>query len=111
MSGLARLLARNLWAAMLWFMRRPWMKRLQRGSIQWFPEGPRRDHAWESFRKQERFARKYGLRILTAVIMVCLYSIALAVAYSFLTYAIDQGWIPLKDRNAAVRHLQGANLG
>lgn len=97
MSFLAQALARRLWAAMLWFMRRKWMKRLQRSSVTLFPEGPRRDKAWEGFRNQERFARKYGLRILTGVITVCLYSILLLVLYNVVYLALEQGWLPTRE--------------
>lgn len=97
MNFLAVPLARMLWAGMLWFMRRRWMRRIQRNSVKLFPDGPNRDRAWKNFRSRERFARRYGLRILTFVINCCLYSIAILMIYSFLTYAIEQRWIPTKE--------------
>lgn len=96
MSAVATVFARRLWAAMLWFMRRPWMKRLQRNSVKIFPEGPRRDKAWESFRKQERFARRYGLKILVWVVTLCLYCLTFVLIYSVLSNGIEQGWLPVK---------------
>ena len=77
------------------------MKRLQRNSVKFFPEGPRRDRAWEGFRKQERFARRFGLRILTFVVTVCLYGLCLSVIYSLLSYLVEQGWLPLRSVDSA----------
>lgn len=100
MSYVARVIARQLWAAMLWFMRRPWMKKLQRGSVKLFPEGDRRDRAWASFRRQERFARKYGLKILTVVVTLCLTSVVLLFAYSLIMRALEEGWLPSRETQA-----------
>lgn len=97
MIAIATQIARNVWSAMLWFMRRPWMRRLQRGSVKLLPEGPRRDRAWARIRRQERFARKYGLRILTWVVTACLVSIALLFAYNVVTWLIDARIIPTRD--------------
>lgn len=96
MSFVATQIARRVWFAMLWFMRRQWMRRLQRGSVKFFPEGPRRERAWGKFRRQERFARKYGLKILTVTLTLCLYFVVLLVIYNFLTIAIEQGWLPVR---------------
>ena len=96
MSWLARLISRRIWAGMLWFMRRRWMKRLQRGSVRVFPAGPARDRAWNNFRRQERFARKYGLHILTFVVTLCLYSIGLMLVFTLMVSGIDQGWLPIR---------------
>lgn len=93
MTFLARPMARNLWAAMLWLMRRPWMRRFQRRSMNWMRE-PGRSRAWERFRRQERFARRYGLKILTGVLTVCLYSIAFMAIYQALLTWMVQGWLP-----------------
>ena len=70
------------------------MRKLQRGSILMFAEGPRRERAWQNFRRQERFARKYGLQILTTVITFCLYTVAMLIIYKFLNTAFEQGWLP-----------------
>ncbi|MBS1715932.1 MAG: hypothetical protein JST30_16515 [Armatimonadetes bacterium] len=97
MITVATQIARNVWAAMLWFMRRPWVRRLQRNWVKLFPEGPRRDQAWAGFRRQERFARKYGLRILTWVVTLCLTSLALLFAYNVVTWMIEARIIPTRD--------------
>lgn len=59
-------LARFTWGSLLWFMRRPPIKRLRRNWIHWVPEH-RRARAWEHFRSQERWARRYGLLSLRII--------------------------------------------
>jgi len=69
MLALATWMARHLWRAILWLMRRPWMKRFQRASVLIFP--PRyREAASRAMIKQNRFARRIGLPMLT--FMMCL---------------------------------------
>ncbi len=75
---------------MLWFMRRPWMKRLQRASTKWF--GPEREaKAWESLKRQNAFALRYGLRILTFAINLLLASILITGSFYLLGYLRDSG--------------------
>lgn len=62
-------IARRIWFGMLWFMRRPRIKRFRRTWIQRVPEY-RREAAWSSFRRQERWGRRHGLPILRGVIGV-----------------------------------------
>ncbi|MCW5935826.1 MAG: hypothetical protein KIT11_00775 [Fimbriimonadaceae bacterium] len=88
MSETALWIARRVWWAMLWFMRRPWMKRVQRASINLWPEGAKRESARASFRRQERLARQIGLRVLHGVFTLCLYFVALVVIYSLLSEVI-----------------------
>ena len=97
MNFIATRIARNIWAAMIWFMRRPWMRRLQRNSIKIVPEGRMRDKAWDNYRRREKFARRHGLGILTGVVSLFLYGFAFVCVYSFLSRAIELGWIPSKD--------------
>lgn len=44
-------------------MRRRPIKAVRTGWIRWVPER-RREHAWENFKQQERWARKHGVTIL-----------------------------------------------
>ncbi|HRF59176.1 MAG TPA: hypothetical protein PLH94_04590 [Fimbriimonadaceae bacterium] len=76
MSRIAAWLARRLWFAMLWLMRRPWMRRLQRWTISRVPP-ERRDAARRSMYRQDRFARRHGLRVLTFAITLLLGSLLL----------------------------------
>lgn len=72
--------ARKLWWGMLWFMRRPWMKRLQRWSWQIQPES-RREKARLSLQRQNLFALKYGLRLLRLTVMLFFGSVMLTLSY------------------------------
>lgn len=74
-----RFVARHIWWAMLWFMRRPLIKRTQRWAFDLGNPGPskRRDH----FIAQERFARKYGLDILTWLLNILVVAVFCAFAY------------------------------
>jgi len=75
---------------MLWFMRRPWMKRLQRNSTKWF--GPSRESkALESLRRQNAFALRYGLTILTFAMNLLLASILITGSFFLLQYLSDTG--------------------
>lgn len=49
---------------MMWLMRRPRIRRFRQNWVHYVPE-KRRDAAWNSFRAQERWARKWGLITLT----------------------------------------------
>jgi len=96
MNFIASRIARKIWWAMIWFMRRRWMRRLQRNSIKIVPDGPLRVRAWANYRRRERFARRHGLAILTGVVTLFLYGFAFVCVYSLLTFAIEQGWLPGK---------------
>jgi hypothetical protein len=60
----AEWIARRLWWVMLWVMRRPLMKRLRRLSWEIWPS-PIGRRVKASILGQDRFARLYGLDILT----------------------------------------------
>lgn len=74
MSWLAGRLARFVWFGMLWFMRRPLMKRLRRSSVSVFPV-PYRERAWRSLVRQDRLARRWGLPVLTLMFTLLLASL------------------------------------
>jgi len=90
MSRLARKTARLVWWLMLLLMRRPWMKWLQRASLKAFPRWLR-GRARRSFVRQNSFARRYGLRILTVVFTVFYASLAINVCYETAIWMADSG--------------------
>lgn len=81
MTPLADWLARRTWWACLWFIRRPWVRRLQRFSTDWRRNPDARARARAGLIRQEQFARRHGLRVLRVTYLVCLYVIALQIAY------------------------------
>lgn len=96
MSALARYLARLLWGSMLWFMRRPWMKRLQRASRNLFPAN-KRDQAWRSMVRQNRWARKVGLPMLTVAVNLLLASLVLTTTYFVVLGMYESGTFTAPD--------------
>ncbi|MCC7231074.1 MAG: hypothetical protein IT203_11830 [Fimbriimonadaceae bacterium] len=100
MSAVARFLARRLWGNMLWVMRRPWMKRLQVASLRLFKE-EKRGRARLSINRQNRWARKVGLPLLTFAITVLLGSMILTGAYFMVLNLIESGVL---DPSTGMKH-------
>lgn len=96
MSFVADWLARRLWAAMLWFMRRPAIRRLQRGHVLLFPKGAR-EEAWRRFRAQERFARRHGLTLLRWTMVLALSLFVMSLAYLFVMRLVESGAFELAE--------------
>jgi hypothetical protein len=96
MSRLADILARWLWAYSLWLIRRPWMKRLQRSALSLVPEG-RRAASTEGIRRQNRFARRYGKRILSFAIACMLASLMLTFTFQLALLLLDSGVLTMPD--------------
>jgi hypothetical protein len=92
MSALAAWLARQLWGHMLWIMRRPWMKRLQRRSSKLFSDSYR-PNAMSSLQRQNRFARRYGLKLLTMSFMLLLGSVAITGTYFGALFLYESGYL------------------
>lgn len=90
MTKLARWMARLSWYGMLWVMRRPWMKRLQRQSLKLFPER-KRSKAQQSLVEQNRLARRIGLRLLTIAYSVFLASVLVTGTYYLALYLVAVG--------------------
>lgn len=90
MSAIAAILARNLWGIMLWIMRRPWMKRLQYGSIKLFPPS-RREKARMNLIRQNRWARRYGQPLLRFAFLALLASMAITFTYYAAIYLVESG--------------------
>ncbi len=86
---------------MLWVMRRPRVRRLQRASISWVPLASR-ERARQSYLKQERWARRHGLWMLRLVIQMFLLSLSLTLLFMLGLEAFNQGWIPLPKSSSQV---------
>lgn len=90
MSAIAHWIARQLWWWMLWLMRRPWIKRLQRASTRL--GGPNRQRRnWESLKRQNAFAMRHGLRVLTFSITLLLASAVVTGSYMLLLKLQETG--------------------
>lgn len=90
MSALASWIARILWGHMLWTMRRPWLKRLGRAAPNLF--GPeRKTRMLESMRRQNRFARRIGLPLLTVSVNLLLASMVITSCYLLVLRMVDAG--------------------
>lgn len=74
---------------MLRFMRRPGVHKLQRSASHMNPRT--RAH----FRRQEQFARRYGLRILHAVIFVAMVAIVFQILLAVFLWGDSEGWLRL----------------
>jgi hypothetical protein len=92
MSALAAWISRKLWGHMLWLMRRPWMKDLQRRSSHLFTDRYR-PKARESLVRQNRFARRYGLTLLTLSMTLLLASVAITVTYFIAMSMYESGYL------------------
>lgn len=77
---------------MLWLMRRPWMRRLQTSSFALIPERSR-PKAWRNHLAQNRFARKYGYRLLAFMYLLLLGSFLVTAAYFSVLAAFETGLI------------------
>jgi len=97
MSALARYLARVLWWSMLWLMRRPWMKALQRKSTTIFG-GRFQEKARHSLVSQNRFARKHGLVMLTVALNLMLASFAVTGTYFAVIALYENGTLTLPEK-------------
>jgi hypothetical protein len=88
---------------MLWLMRRPWMKRLQRRWLLMVPEH-KREAAWDSVVRQNWFARKYGLKMLTLSYNLLLGSILITWSYMLLLTLQEKGYLsPLEQERMQAR--------
>lgn len=97
MSVLGRWLARRLWFQMLWLMRRPPIKRFRREFTRLLPQRMRAG-AWESVKRQDRMARRYGLAVLTGMMTLLLASIFVTAAFVGTLKLYEQGALTVPDR-------------
>ncbi len=94
MSFVAKWMARRLWIAMLWLMRRPWMKTFQRRTIEICP--PRfQESAKSSQMKQNRFARRIGLPMLTVMMNLVLASLVLTLCFEVALNLYESGYLTM----------------
>lgn len=80
-----------VWYAMLWFMRRDLIRAAQRFWINRVPEH-RRAKTWAAHCRQNRWARKYGLTILTVSFTIAYAMVVLTVAYSLAVAVVISGY-------------------
>lgn len=73
-------------------MRRRWMRRLQDASIDMWPKRMR-PRMRESYLRQNRFARRYGLRVLRFSIFLLLASLALTLTLIIVLRLYDAGYL------------------
>ena len=90
MSALANFMARIIWRAVLWLMRRNWMKAIQRNTIRMVPERFRAKAA-AGQNRQNRFARRIGLPMLKVMMNLVLGSIIITVTFLLATHLYDAG--------------------
>lgn len=88
---MARWIARRLWFAILWAVRRPSARQAQRRMSLLVPE-----RLLPGFERrvmaQERFARRIGLRLLTFVVNLFLLSVSAGLLMTLFLYASALGW-------------------
>jgi hypothetical protein len=82
---------------MLWLMRRPWMKALQRLALDVVPP-PLQARARRSHLRQNRFARRYGVTLLTGTIYLFLASLCFTLTYQLALTALESGVLTPPDR-------------
>lgn len=90
--------ARRIWWCMLWYMRRPFMRRMQRAAINLYrPE--KREKARLTMIKQEKFARRIGLPVLRFVLKFFVLSVVISTFALFIINGVADGWlvIPTQD--------------
>lgn len=91
MGAIANWLARRLWWGMLWFIRRPLIKAWQRKAFL-IVAPVARPRFRESLLAQNRFARRYGLGILTFMLTLALGSAAITATYFLALDLINSGF-------------------
>lgn len=88
-SSPAYWIARKVWGSMLWFMRRPLVKRLRRRMIE--RQVRRGVPDWMLITTQDRLAHRHGLRVLTICFSLLLGSIFMAGAYLAVLQLYESG--------------------
>lgn len=81
---------------MLWYMRRPMIRRMQRAAPRLLPERMR-PRAREKYLAQERWARRYGLRVIHSMLLVLLISIGMTLIFQGFLELISQGYFAVPD--------------
>ena len=87
-------LTRRVWFGMMWFMRRPGLKRMRLGV-----SSRGGGKALHSYRRQERFARKHGLTITRMIVWLVIGILLAQFIGAFVLYMqISGGFSPDLDR-------------
>lgn len=86
MVDLARLLARFVWWRALRFMRLPWVRRVRRWWLRSLP-----DRTAQRMIRQDRFARRYGVAILTFSLTIALGSVTVTGCYLVALALVQSG--------------------
>ncbi len=97
MLAIATWMARTLWRAMLWSMRRPLTKLLQRKSILLIPSGMR-ERAHKSMVKQNKFARRIGLPMLTFMMSLVVGSVLISGSFMLAMRLYEMGYLSIPRR-------------
>jgi len=100
-DGITRTVARQIYGGMLWLMRRPFIRRMQRGSLNLIPAS-RREKARQSYLRQERFARRIGLPLVTFVVGLAFLSILATAMTMLILEGINQGWFLVPTRSSGL---------
>ena len=77
---------------MLWFLRRPPVKRFRARSHLLLPERAR-ENARRNIVRQDRFARRYGLKVLTVSFFFLTASVLLSFTAMVALHLLDNGWL------------------
>lgn len=96
MYRFARRIARILWWASLWLMRRRWIRKLQRASIRWLPP-QQAEKARLNLVRQNALGRRIGLRLITVMVTLFLISLAIQLVYSSAIYLVETGVLAPKN--------------
>lgn len=90
MIEIARWMGDRLWYLLLWIMRRPLIKRLERGSFRLMP-GKWRSRAWENHKRQNAFARRWGRKLMRFCSYVLLISTSIQLIVLIMMALAEQG--------------------
>ena len=93
-------LARQLWASLLWTMRRPGMKAFQYTVANWLPPD-KRDRAIANVHKQNRFARRIGLPLMRITVTLIVASVVGSIMLQLLLDLRERGVFDLKTSASA----------
>ncbi|QYK54086.1 MAG: hypothetical protein KF824_04120 [Fimbriimonadaceae bacterium] len=95
-------IARRIWWGMLWYMRRPFIRRLQRAAIN-LAKPEKREQARQTMIKQEKFARRIGLPLITFVVRFFFLSAALTYLTMFILNGVADGWLVIPTQDVVER--------
>lgn len=95
-------IARRIWWGMLWYMRRPFIRRLQRAAIN-LAKPEKREKARQAMIKQEKFARRIGLPLITFVVRFFFLSVVLTYLTMFILNGVADGWLVIPTQDVVER--------